>query len=127
VNRPNCDVSEITAGNRKTPDTPGGSWLNPAAFSLPALNSSNKIAAPGVCPRNPVTGPGYVNWDQSFLKRIPIKDTKYAEFHIDFFNILNHPDFSNPSGTSFGASGFGLITTTVNASRQVQLAAKFIF
>jgi hypothetical protein len=127
LNRPNCDVADITAGNRKTPDTPGGSWLNPAAFSLPALNSSNKIAAPGVCPRNPVTGPGYVDWDQSFLKRIPIRENMSVEFHADLFNILNHPDFSTPSGTSFGASGFGHITTTVNTPRQIQLAAKFIF
>lgn len=139
ANRPNCAVGNLKTG--KTPDTPGGSWLNPAGFSLPALNSSNKVAAPGVCPRNPVFGPGYFDWDQSFLKRIPIRENMSVEFHADLFNILNHPDFStpsgpsggtasgtsNPNGTAFGASGFGLITTTVNTPRQVQLAAKFIF
>jgi hypothetical protein len=125
TNRPNCAAGDLKLG--KTPDTPGGSWLNPAGFSVPALNSSNQVIAPGACPRNPVWGPGLVNWDQSFLKRIPIHKNMSVEFHADLFNILNHPNFATPSGTSFGASGFGLITSTVNTPRQVQLAVKFLF
>jgi hypothetical protein len=126
TNRPNCNVGSMKLG--QTPDTPGGYWLNPVnglGFTPPARNGSNKIVAPGVC-NDFVFGPGSINLDLSFLKRIPIRENMSAEFRGDFFNILNHPNFANPAA-SFGSSTFGLITNTSNSPRQVQLAVKFVF
>jgi len=48
---------------------------------------------------------GFRNWDLSVTKLFTIKERLKAEFKVEFFNILNHPDFSNPSGGPGGAIG----------------------
>ena len=42
------------------------------------------------------------------------------------FNTFNHPQFQGPDAT-VGASDFGMITSTVNSPRQLQLALKLYF
>ncbi len=48
---------------------------------------------------------GFRNWDLSVTKLFTFKERLKAEFKVEFFNILNHPDFSNPSGGPGGATG----------------------
>ncbi len=48
---------------------------------------------------------GFKNVDFSVTKAFSIKERLKAEFRVEFFNILNHPDFSNPSGGPGGAIG----------------------
>jgi hypothetical protein len=128
TNRPNCDIPQIASGAKKTPDTPNGNWVNLNAFSPPTINGTGQAVGIGVCPGTPIYGPGDFDWDQSVIKSFPIRgEGMYAEFHADFFNLTNHPDFANPGTTSFGSGGFGQVTTTNNTPRQVQLAVKFYF
>jgi hypothetical protein len=65
------------------------------------------------------------------------KDTKITErvsfnLRADAFDILNHPNFGQPSG-NVQSSSFGQITATRFAtsdggsSRQLQISGKFIF
>jgi hypothetical protein len=48
---------------------------------------------------------GFKNWDFSIAKAFTLKEQFKAEFRVEFFNILNKPDFSNPSGGPGGAIG----------------------
>jgi hypothetical protein len=48
---------------------------------------------------------GFKNWDMSVTKLFTLKERLKAEFKVEFFNVLNHPDFSNPSGGPGGAVG----------------------
>ena len=48
---------------------------------------------------------GFKNWDFSVTKTFTFKEHYKAEFRFEGFNILNHPDFSNPSGGPGGATG----------------------
>ena len=48
---------------------------------------------------------GFRNWDLSITKLFTFKERLKAEFKVEFFNILNHPDFSNPSGGPGGGVG----------------------
>jgi hypothetical protein len=46
---------------------------------------------------------GFKNWDLSVTKAFVFKERFKAEARVEFFNILNHVNFSNPSGGPGGA------------------------
>ena len=79
-------------------------WFNPAMFSIspqcagPGLtNCSPTLGQLGTAGRNILTGPPERDWDFSL-----VKDTKLGflgeagllEFRAEFFNVMNHPNFS---------------------------------
>jgi hypothetical protein len=41
---------------------------------------------------------GFKNWDLSVVKDTKIKERLTAQFRAEFFNVLNHANFSNPNG-----------------------------
>ena len=61
---------------------------------------------------NQFRGPGYFDIDAQVTKNFTIKEKYKFGFGTQFYNILNHPNFANPSG-SVTSSGLGLITSTV--------------
>jgi hypothetical protein len=80
-------------------------------------------------------GPGINNFDFAVFKRTNIGERMGVEFRTEFFNIFNHPYFSQPATGYAGsptANGFGAITSTISGGvaspeRLVQFALKFIF
>ncbi len=68
-------------------------FINPAAFTIPDAGTF------GDFPRNALSGPGFRQLDLILAKRFPIGETMNFEFRTEFFNILNHTNFSNPSTT----------------------------
>ena len=56
----------------------------------------------GTAGRNTFRGPGYSNWDMSLLKNWKFSEQLTAQFRAKFFNVLNHPAFSNPTASQFG-------------------------
>jgi len=57
----------------------------------------------GTTPQNLWRDGGFKNWDLSVTKQFKFRERLTAEFRVEFFNILNKPDFSNPSGGPGGA------------------------
>jgi hypothetical protein len=129
----------------------GNFWFNPNSFSNIQCQSGGFLVAtigcvpgPGVfpsdmqilanpalrtygtLPRNFFRGPGRTNLDLSLSKRTPFYSEKIAlEVRADFFNVLNHTQFSNPN-TNINDYFFGQITDTAYP-RIVQLALRLIF
>jgi hypothetical protein len=65
----------------------------------------------------------------SIFKEFPlskIREGMRGEFRAEAFNTFNHPQFQGPDAT-VGSSTFGLISSTVNNPRQLQLALKVYF
>jgi hypothetical protein len=60
--------------------------------------------------RNAFRGPKYVNTDMTVTKKFKLSEQAALSAGASFFNILNHPNFLNPSGNS--ASGLGVINAT---------------
>jgi hypothetical protein len=50
--------------------------------------------------RNSFRDLGYRNWDVSVVKETKFKDRLTAQFRAEFFNVLNHANFSDPNGPS---------------------------
>jgi hypothetical protein len=100
-------------------------FANPNALSAPANFTF------GTAPRTIGTAlqPGARNFDMSIFKEFPlskIREGMHGEFRAEAFNAFNHPQFQGPDAT-VGASDFGMITSTVNNPRQLQVALKVYF
>jgi hypothetical protein len=82
--------------------------------------------------RNYGVGPGFADLDLSGEKETKIFEGLSFTLRADAFDILNHPNFGQPSG-NVQSTAFGQITATRFAtsdggsSRQLQLSGKFIF
>jgi hypothetical protein len=82
--------------------------------------------------RNSVIGPGFADLDISGEKQTKIVESLTFTLRADAFDILNHPNFGQPSGNA-QSSTFGQITSTRFAtsdggsSRQLQISGKFTF
>lgn len=85
------DLIPNTPIYREDTTRPGNRIINSAAFSLPV----NRLGNLG---RNAVRGLAVSQIDFS-IRRDLIKRERYrVELRTDFFNILNNPNFANPSG-----------------------------
>jgi hypothetical protein len=113
-------------------------FFNPAAFSTPAFGTVGNAS------RDSLFGPGYADWDLSLLKSTRLTESSRLQFRAEFFNILNHTNLQLPnevvyaSGPTQGTTAnqtaaavqsptAGVIASTANTSRQIQLGAKLIF
>jgi hypothetical protein len=100
-------------------------WLNPAAFVEPAAGTFGNAG------RGIFFGPNLANVDFSLIKNTTITETLRMQIRGEFFNVLNHPNFAEPSetvGPSFGEI-FNTLGRTIGfgTSRQIQLSARFNF
>jgi hypothetical protein len=84
--------------------------------------------------RNSLTGPGEVELDGSVSKTIPFTEFIKTQFRADFFNVINHANFTSPNDNRAIMDQFGnaipfagAITLTNTTSRQLQLSLKTTF
>lgn len=99
-------------------------YFNTACFSRPAPY------VPGTAPRflDTVRNPSVPGADLSVFKNIYFirEKQRYLELRFEGFNALNHPVFGAPNAT-YGSQSFGIISSTSNSARQLQVAAKIYF
>jgi hypothetical protein len=104
-------------------------WINPAAICGPAAVGADGSTAYGTAGQSILNGPGQFNTDLSLGKKTRVgglREDAVLAFRMEFYNALNHPQFSNP-GTTLGTATFGVITQQSVAPRLIQFALKYIF
>ena len=117
--------------------TSGNGSVSPGRRTLKEWFSTGAFANPGPqqwgnSGRNILQGPGTKNVDFSVFKTVPLHEAANLQLRAEFFNLLNTPQFNNPSAT-VGTSTFGTIssagspTTLQRVSREIQIAAKINF
>jgi hypothetical protein len=74
----------------KDSSAPGGQRLNPNAFAIPST------VRQGTEGRNDIPGFGLTQADVSLGRQFPIRERVKLQFRTDVFNLLNHPNFTNP-------------------------------
>jgi hypothetical protein len=55
-----------------------------------------------------------------------IHESAVLQFRAEFFNLFNHPQFSNPANDA-GSANFGQITSASVNPRLTQFALKYVF
>ncbi len=107
-------------------------YFDPCAFTVPAAGFL------GTAGRNIMVGPGLATLDYSLVKDTALKmlgEGGQLQFRAEFFNILNHANFAQPSNIVFAAAqnvepalgSAGTIVSTRTTSRQIQFALKLVF
>jgi Carboxypeptidase regulatory-like domain len=136
-------VSNLTLMNPKNPNTscfnPFSGNPNPEVgnlyFSCDAFQPiADTVGAGYGLPRDFFRGPGRINLDMALAKTTAITERVNAEFRVEAFNVLNHPEFANPD-TNLNSSSFGQITSTtfgegvtaLQTQRILQLALRVSF
>jgi hypothetical protein len=94
---------------------PGNKAFNPKAFQNPPTDpNTGKPMRQGNLPRNSLRGFGAFQWDFALHRLFTIHESLQLQFRAEVFNVLNHPNFGQPSGSFFsGATGFGLSSQTL--------------
>jgi hypothetical protein len=102
-------------------------YLDMSSFAIPCAISAAAQAAPsgfasdcvpgtrhyGNLGRDSLHGPSFKEWNFSVYKRTALTERISMKLGVDFFNILNHPNFANPFLPAFiadaGAGGFHVV------------------
>lgn len=98
-----------------------GCWFNTSAV---ATNATGTFGTSG---RNIIEGPGFLTFNAGVSRQFKVRESQSLMLRFEAFNVLNHPNFANPSNSNPASTGFGTITTTLGTPRVLQLAAKYIF
>ena len=123
LDRPNVILPDQVYASPKSV----GAYLNPAAFQCAGSNAACTIFSGqfGNLGRNSVYGPGQRNFDIAVSRRFQFTERWKLEFRSDFFNILNHGNWNNPT-SSVTSGTFGQIVS-FGAPRLIQMALKLHF
>jgi len=126
--RPNLSAPLLRASGSPENFTNSGGpgyFANPGVASIPDNytfgNASRTITS--------VRQPGARDVSMSLFKEFPlakVHEGMHLEFRAESFNTFNHPHFNGPN-SNVGDSNFGIISSTVNNARELQLALKLYF
>jgi len=126
VDTPNYNGAPLGITNPR--NNPNHYFFNIGNFSQSALGVE------GNANRRFFHGPGINNWNMTFKKITPIRESMALEFRAEFYNLFNHAQFVNPSGLVPGPLGtpaapltnFGQVTVARDP-RLAQLGLKLNF
>lgn len=139
-----CNALLVPGQNKTAGRHDVNQWWNPAAFASPPVASTigqSDYSPLGGAPSQ-VYGPGYHRIDFSLFKDFRTSERTHFEFRAEFFNLINHPNFSPPGFNGNGVvaspgstdytspTTFGTINSTrdgQNDQREIQFALKFYF
>jgi hypothetical protein len=100
-------------------DTNSLIWIDPLAFA------ANPLGTFGNAGYNSLIGPRFFDLDASLTRSFPIREHQRFDLRFEFFNLLNHTNFSLPMSSKSSAT-FGRILSSADP-RILQFAAKFVF
>ena len=94
-------------------------WVTATAYS------ANSIGTYGNAGALSLVGPGFFDLDFALSRIFAVKEHVHLEVRSEFFNVLNHTNFNNPSGT-LSSQNFGILLSSGDP-RILQFAMKLSF
>lgn len=124
----NCTKSQLVRGGPVESKLNG--YFNASCFTTPPIVGADGIGtAFGNSATGIVDGPGQANLDLALSKSAIFNwphEKSSLTFRAEFYNVFNHPQFSNPD-SNFTSPTFGVISSTAVNPRIGQMALKFAF
>jgi|SwirhisoilCB2_FD_contig_101_948548_length_3288_multi_4_in_0_out_0_1 Carboxypeptidase regulatory-like domain len=138
-------VTPIVNGPITISNNPLGQWIVPTGTALGNPSFANTFTIPtntlGNMARNSIYGPGFSDADLSIVKNTKVTEKTNLQFRVDAFDLLNHPNYGQPSRILSAVSSANPKTIpalfTINStrfppgdsgsSRQLQMALKLQF
>ncbi len=119
----------------------GPGYLNLSTFCTPqAINPDGSLTTLAACSTcgtlygnsgvGVIFGPGQFDWDVSLAKLTRVgglREDATLQFRAEFFNLFNHPQFSNPAVAVDSPTSFGQITGLSVNPRLIQFGLKYSF
>jgi hypothetical protein len=126
--QPQCDKSNVVRSG--SVQSKRGNYFNTSCLTTPPIIGADGMGtAFGNSEAGIANGPGQSNVDLGVMRSVALPhrhEPINLLFRAEFFNLLNHPQFSSPN-TTYGSSSFGIITSTSVNPRVGQLALKLVF
>jgi hypothetical protein len=81
-------------------------------------------------------GPGFMNWDISAFKHVPMGGARRLQLRVELYNAFNtdqwtgvntNASFDYTTGALTNANTFGRLNGNTNSARRIQLGARFLF
>jgi hypothetical protein len=95
-------------------------WIDTSAFAVPARYTFGNLG------RNSLRSDWGRNLDFSVFRKFAISEQCHLDFRAEAFNATNTPVFATP-GNVINGPNFGVVSSTANIPRQLQLALKLVF
>jgi hypothetical protein len=124
-------LGEGSMNSSRTGDSPADGYFDTTQFGNYVCPTTENFGLWCQSPfrRGGLTGPGFRNWDFGVHKKFKITERVALTYQANFFNILNHPNFTLPSGNRNSGS-YGLSTSTFGSDgghRVTQMALRIDF
>jgi hypothetical protein len=120
--------ASLTGVGQDRPNVVGNPYAtsgNPLAWISPSAFVANAAGTYGNAGYNSLTGPGFFDIDTNLTRYFPIHENHRIQLRFEFFNTLNHTNFSAPVN-SLKSSTFGIIQSSLDP-RILQFAMKYTF
>ena len=107
-------------------------YLNPAAFAQVCPTGATPLTCAaygtyGNIRRNSFRGFASYQFDAQVSRIFPIHERFSMTLRLEAFNVLNHPNFSNPATNFSTSASFGQVSSTANQPRIFQGSVKVFF
>jgi hypothetical protein len=120
ANTGNTFVRANLVGNPHLNNPTAAERINRSAFAIPAPFTFGDLG------RNSLRSDWFRNLDCSVFRRFSLGGEIALEFRLEAFNVLNNVVFAAP-GNLISGPNFGVVTSTANTPRQLQVALKLAF
>jgi len=118
------------------PNISRGSRTFAHQFNTDCVKPPSDPSRKGNAKNDELLGPGFMNWDISLFKNIPVGGTRRLQLRAELYNAFNTDQwtglntaaqFDFVTGALANASQFGALSGATQSARRVQLAARFTF
>ncbi|MEO7271774.1 MAG: hypothetical protein ABIX28_04425, partial [Vicinamibacterales bacterium] len=118
------------------PNLPRGERTFTRQFKTECIGPPSDTNRLGNAMNDELQGPGYVNFDISLFKNVPVGGNRRLQFRVELYNAFNHDQFTGVNtGAQFdfvtkqlsNPTAFGYLSGATLSARRIQLGARFTF